>query len=89
MAESQLSSTNKEGPVPSSPSPIDLAWQEMLNHATIKVKILTTSCVRCTMYMYVVFQFCHNWQVGTKTVMNVHVSNSICTVMLYDMTLVL
>jgi hypothetical protein len=38
MSESQLSIRIMEGPDPSSPSPIDLAWQEMLNHATIKVR---------------------------------------------------
>lgn len=38
MSESQLSNRSREGPDPSSPSPIDLAWQEMLNHATIKVR---------------------------------------------------
>ena len=38
MSESQLSNRSKEGQDPSSPSAIDLAWQEMLNHATIKVK---------------------------------------------------
>ena len=38
MSESQLSHRSREGPDPSSPSPIDLAWQEMLNHATIKVR---------------------------------------------------
>ena len=41
MSESQLSNRSREGPDPSSPSPIDLAWQEMLNHATIKVRNVT------------------------------------------------
>ena len=41
MAESQLGSrvkTEEDAVDPSSPSPLDLAWQEMLNHATLKVK---------------------------------------------------
>lgn len=38
VAEEQLSvcATANE-PEPSSPSPLNLAWQEMLNHATLKV----------------------------------------------------
>lgn len=37
MAESQLAGRATEGVEPGSPSPLDLAWQEMLNHATNKV----------------------------------------------------
>lgn len=37
MAESQLASRAAEGVDPGSPSPLDQAWQEMLNHATRKV----------------------------------------------------
>lgn len=39
MAEAQLAGRAAEGSVPSSPSSLDLAWQEMLNHATNKVRI--------------------------------------------------
>ena len=44
VAESQLDAFRKEQEEqeacsePSSPSPLDLAWQEMLNHATTKVQ---------------------------------------------------
>ena len=41
VAESQLDAFTKEQEAcsePSSPSPLDLAWQEMLNHATAKVQ---------------------------------------------------
>lgn len=39
VAEAQLGSrVVTDGPDPSSPSPLDLAWQEMLNHATLKVQ---------------------------------------------------
>ena len=42
VAESQLADSRAEQKAleeeePSSPSPLDLAWQEMLNHATSKV----------------------------------------------------
>jgi len=40
VAESQLAACREEEEAksePSSPSPLDLAWQEMLNHATDKV----------------------------------------------------
>lgn len=42
VAESQLDTCRKEQVYeePSSPSPLDLAWQEMLNHATSKVLTL-------------------------------------------------
>ena len=39
MSESHLSHRTMEDQDPSSPSPIDLAWQEMLNHATTKVRM--------------------------------------------------
>lgn len=44
VAESQLAACraeqlSKPGEEPPSPSPFDLAWQEMLNHATSKVLI--------------------------------------------------
>ncbi len=47
MAESQLGSRVKTEDVvdPSSPSPLDLAWQEMLNHATLKVKEHLSECL--------------------------------------------
>ncbi len=40
MAEEQLAgrAAEHETGVPSSPSSLDLAWQEMLNHATLKVR---------------------------------------------------
>ncbi len=41
VAESQLDACREEQDAyeePSSPSPLDLAWQEMLNHATAKVQ---------------------------------------------------
>ena len=56
MSESQLSNRSREGPDPSSPSPIDLAWQEMLNHATIKVR---NTKWRTFMLVYVKIRFCH------------------------------
>lgn len=44
VAEAQLAERRAELSVqeeePSSPSPLDLAWQEMLNHATSKVRLL-------------------------------------------------
>ena len=47
MAESQLGGRVKTEEVvdPSSPSPLDLAWQEMLNHATLKVKEHLSECL--------------------------------------------
>ena len=43
MSESQLSSVSIDEQDPSSPSSIDQAWQEMLNHATTKVNSLSLS----------------------------------------------
>jgi len=43
VAESQLEARLKEVvemDTPSSPSPLDCAWQEMLNHATSKVGVV-------------------------------------------------
>ena len=67
MAESQLSTVRREGPDPSSPSPIDLAWQEMLNHATIKVKVIRV----CGISVFVIAGKLMHWL--CKTVMNVRV----------------
>lgn len=49
MSESQLSKVNRDEQDPSSPSPIDLAWQEMLNHATTKVCIMVYLIIRTTL----------------------------------------
>ncbi len=38
MAEAQLAGRTAQDGDPGSPSPLDLAWQEMLNHATLKVR---------------------------------------------------
>ena len=74
MSESQLSNRSREGPDPSSPSPIDLAWQEMLNHATIKVRntiyihLYLLDCVfvvknETFVLVFVRVRFCHCWLV--------------------------
>ena len=71
MSESQLSNRSREGPDPSSPSPIDLAWQEMLNHATIKVRhtytytFMTVFVVKNETFVlvFVRVRFCHCWLV--------------------------
>lgn len=50
VAELQLEDRLKEiaaGEGPSSPSPLDAAWQEMLNHATIKVGVACSRGVTC------------------------------------------
>lgn len=50
VAESQLAERRAElraqDEEPSSPSPLDLAWQEMLNHATSKVRLLQAARTR-------------------------------------------
>ena len=54
MSESQLSVRIKEDQDPSSPSAIDLAWQEMLNHATTKVRMAYMYIPSCVLCKYVI-----------------------------------
>ncbi len=63
VAESQLAACREELKAceeepPSSPSPLDLAWQEMLNHATDKVCTIFRKGGNAILNLY--FPGCHD-----------------------------
>ena len=72
VAETQLAACRAEQLVsdepdePSSPSPLDLAWQEMLNHATSKVSHRNVKFIKPSNKAYISKDFSHLVQTINK-----------------------